>query len=153
MKRVKNKIPFVWVTSAGSNRTLVMKSRVWSRAMMTMTNPRNTSTEASRGACAVRNDVLVSVDTTAGELDAITIVNLSSLDCSSLARERSCSERLFVYNIRHFLNVAAVISLENIHQTLNAASRHSFVRIGGEPGNPRRAGKMRKASSFATCVR
>src|SRR5204863_9902044 len=89
MKRVKNKAPLVWVTSTGSNGTLVMKSRVWSSAIMTMTSPRSTSTDARRVACADTNDVLVSGDATAAELDAVTIVNLGSLDCSSLAREQT----------------------------------------------------------------
>src|SRR6266536_4537672 len=57
--------------------------------MMTMTSPRNTSTEARRGACVVKNDVFASGDATAGELDAVTIVHLSTLYRSSLPPERT----------------------------------------------------------------
>src|SRR5437868_11165869 len=53
-----------------------MKSRVSSRAMMTMTSPRNTSTETRRGAWAARCDAFVPRLVTAAELVAVTIAGI-----------------------------------------------------------------------------
>ena len=64
---------------------LDMKSRVWSRAMMTMTRPRSTSTEARRFVCAARFEVVVLTVATAEEVDAVTMLSPTN-NCSSVAR-------------------------------------------------------------------
>jgi glycosyltransferase involved in cell wall biosynthesis len=54
-------------------------------------------------------------------------------------RFREC---LFVYYVRHFSNIAAVIFLQNINQPLNAASGHAFIGIGGQARDASSAGEM-----------
>ena len=53
------------------------------------------------------------------------------------------SERLFVYYIGHFGEIAAIVGFEHVDQSLNAAAGHAFVGIGGEAGDARGAGKVR----------
>ena len=51
-------------------------------------------------------------------------------------------ERFLVHHVRHFRNLAAVVCFEHVDQALNAAPRHAFVGIGGEPRDARGAGKV-----------
>jgi len=52
---------------------------VWSSAMMTMTSPRKTSTETSRGLCTREGEVTVLSLITDGALIAVTIPHLCEL--------------------------------------------------------------------------
>src|SRR5215472_13581584 len=53
------------------------------------------------------------------------------------------SKDFFVHDIGHFADVAAVISFEDVDESLDAATSHALVGIGREPGDATRAGKVR----------
>jgi hypothetical protein len=69
-EELKNSVPKVRVRSSGGKVRLLKNSRVWSSAMMTMTNPRKRSTEITRGAKDVPS--VGSALIVADGLDAIT---------------------------------------------------------------------------------
>src|ERR1700740_3098814 len=52
-------------------------------------------------------------------------------------------KRLFIYNVGHFRDVAAVVGFEDVDQSLHASSRHAFVRIGEEAGDATGTGEVR----------
>src|SRR5437870_91326 len=64
----------VCVRSSGSKRTLVKKSRVWSRAISTMIMPRSKSTESSRGRTTVCSETAAAVSREIGWMAASILV-------------------------------------------------------------------------------
>src|SRR5947208_11498826 len=80
MKRVKKSVPYVCAISSGANRKEELKSRVWSRAMMTSTSPRKISTDTKRDVWAGRRDCFVPTLGSIGEVAAVTMPKLSGLN-------------------------------------------------------------------------
>src|SRR5258707_9600293 len=70
------------------------------------------------------------------------------LRCSnSFAMNARAGPRFFVYDIRHPGDVAAVVPLKDVHESLNAAASHALLRIGGEARNASGAGKVMKKAA------
>src|SRR5260370_23378813 len=69
-----------------------------------------------------------------------------ALRCCTLlgqAPPHSLSECLLVYDIRHLCNIAPIVRLEDVDQSLHTTSCHALVRIGGEPRDASRASEVR----------
>jgi hypothetical protein len=77
MKRVKKSVPYVCAISSGANRKEELKSRVWSRAMMTSTSPRKISTDTKRDVWAGRRDFFVPTLAAIGEVAGVTMPQFS----------------------------------------------------------------------------
>ena len=51
-------------------------------------------------------------------------------------------ECFLIYDVWHLADVTAVISFQDIDQSLNTTSGHTFIGVGGQSGDTSRAGKM-----------
>src|SRR5260370_18488150 len=76
---------------------------------------------------------------------ALKICGPALRSCTLLgqAPPHSLSECLLVYDIRHLCNIAPIVRLEDVDQSLHTTSCHALVRIGGEPRDASPASEVR----------
>ncbi len=51
-------------------------------------------------------------------------------------------EGFFVDDVRHLADISAIVLFQNVNQTLHAAARHPFIRIGRKTRDSASAGKV-----------
>ena len=56
---------------------------------------------------------------------------------------RHLLEGFFINDIGHLREIAVVVFFQHVDQALYAASRHTFIWVGGKACDARRAGKVR----------